>query len=63
MKKKTWRKMLTKVPAFAAYSAGKSEQAAASKPVAAAQARSATAKSKEVALQTVQDEEDDYVLV
>ena len=57
--------MLTKVPAFAAYSAGKSEQAAASKPVAAAQARSATAKqqSKEFALQTVQDEEDDYVLV
>ena len=57
--------MLTKLPAFAAYSAGKSEQAAASKPVAAAQARSATAKqqSKEVALQTVQDDEDDYVLV
>ena len=57
--------MLTKVPAFAAYSAGKSEQAAASKAVAAAKARSATAKkhSEEVVLQTLQEEDEDYVLL
>lgn len=57
-KRKTWRKMLTKVPAFAAYCAEKPQQAAASKPVAAANAR-----SEEVVLQTMQEEDEDYVLL
>jgi hypothetical protein len=56
--------MLTKVPAFAVYSAESGKQAAPGKSVAGSKARPATARksSTNAAMQTV-GEEDEYVLV
>ncbi len=57
-------KMLTKLPAFAVYSAESGKQAAPDKSVAGSKARPATARKAgtPVAMQTVQ-EEDEYVLL
>ena len=56
--------MLTKLPAFAVYSAESGKQAAPGKSVAGSKPRPATARKAgtPVAMQTVQ-EEDEYVLV